>query len=156
MDTKARKQLALRLSICVAASAATWVGMDRLQPIFGDSIGYHLAWITGGAVAKGDYAVVAVQSPLIHDGKPAHITKRVMCIEGEVVRFTDEQFFCGDEPLGKVLRQTSDGRAIAVPVIAGPIPSGYVFLAGPHPRSVDSRYLGLLPVSELTRVRPLL
>lgn len=154
--TRKRLVLAARVTVLVGLVAGiNYVG-NRLDFVHGNSVPITLAWIEGGAVSKGDYVVFEATHALINGGQRAHLTKKVVCVEGETVRFDGERFFCNDELIGAVIRETSTGTKIEVATAAGTIPAGKIFVAGDHPRSFDSRYLGLLDVQATTRVRPLL
>jgi len=146
--------------IRVAILAMIVVGIDyvgdRLDWVRGESVPVTLAWIEGGQVSKGDYVVFEAQHPIINEGRPSHLTKQVACVAGESVHFDGEKFSCDGAVLGAVIRSTSDGRPIAVAAVEGVIPAGKIFVMGTHPRSFDSRYLGLLDESKVQRVRPLL
>lgn len=148
--------LAVRVGVLMGLAGAIWLLGDRIEFIRGESIPYSIAWIQGGPVHKGDYVVFETQHPIINQGRPAHLTKQVVCIAGQVVQYRDDHFYCDAADLGGVLHQTYSGTPIAVAHVDGPIPDGKVFVLGQHPRSFDSRYLGLIDISRLTVVRPLL
>lgn len=145
-----------RLAILAGIIVAIDQVGDRLDWVRGDSVPVTLAWIEGGRVNKGDYVLFETQHPIINEGRRSHLTKQVACVAGELLYFDGETFSCNGQALGGVVRATSDGRAIDVVTFNGTIPDGKVFVMGNHPRSFDSRYLGLLDVAQVTRVRPLL
>ncbi len=153
---KKRALLGLRLSILAGLSAGIWYVGDRLDWVRGDSIPVTLAWISGGAVNTGDYVLFDAQHPIINEGRKSHLTKQVVCVEGQQLTYQADTFSCDGRVLGSVIHKTFDGTPIAVAEYNGVIPAGKVFVMGPHPRSFDSRYLGLLDRSQLTRVEPLL
>lgn len=153
---KTRSLLAARLGILAAAVAGVWYVGDHIDWVRGDSIPVTFAWISGGPIQRGDYVLFKAQSPVINGGQPTRLTKQVACVEGQSVAFEGDKFSCDGQLLGAVIRKTSDGRPVPVAEFNGVIPEGKVFVLGPHPRSFDSRYLGLLDRNELTRVEPIL
>lgn len=153
---KKRALLALRVGILAGLSAGIWYVGDRLDWVRGDSIPVTVAWISGGPVQKGDYVLFEAQHPIINEGRKSHLTKQVVCVEGQQLAYQADTFSCDGQVLGAVIHKTFDGTPIEVAAFNGVIPAGKVFVMGPHPRSFDSRYLGLLDRAQLTRVEPLL
>ncbi len=153
---KSRGLLALRLGILASMSASIWYVGDHLDWVRGESIPVTFAWISGGPIHTGDYVLFDAQHPIINNGVRSHLTKQVVCVEGQQLTFKADTFACDGQPLGSVIHNTYDGTPIQVAEFNGVIPEGKVFVMGPHPRSFDSRYLGLLDRSSLTRVEPLI
>ena len=67
-------------------------------------------------------------------------------VEGDLVQTKDDFVFVNNEKIGKALR-VHNLHAIKSLII----PEGYVFIAGTHKESLDSRYMevGLIPVSAI-------
>lgn len=148
--------LAARLGILAGMVAGIWYVGDHIDWVRGESIPVTIAWISPGPIHGGDYVLFEAQSPVINNGERAHLTKQVACVEGQTVNFDGEIFTCDGRELGGVIRSTSDGRPVVPTDFKGVIPAGKVFVMGSHPRSFDSRYLGLIEVAQATRVEPLL
>lgn len=155
---KRKQQLLLgaRLAILAGLVTGIWYIGDHLNWIRGESIPITLAWISPGPIRSGDYVLFDAQSPVINHGEKVKLTKQVVCVEGQRIDFDGETFFCDSRALGGVTRATSDGQAVPVTEFTGVIPAGKVFVRGSHPRSFDSRHLGLLDTAQLTRVEPIL
>ena len=85
------------------------------------------------AFLKGDH--VAFTHPLI----PGMVIKRVAGLPGECVSHRDGVAFVEDRRIGEIFSKSHKVRSIS-PGFVGVIPEGYVFVAGLHPRSFDSRY----------------
>jgi type IV secretory pathway protease TraF len=152
-----RALLVTRVGILAGLVAGVWYVGDHLDWVRGESIPVTLAWITGGPVQLGDYVYFEAQSEVINNGEKALLTKQVACVEGMTVSFNGTAFACDGKPLGgEVIRKTSDGREVKVSDFQGVIPEGKVFVIGTHPRSFDSRYLGLLDRKDIKRVEPIL
>lgn len=65
---------------------------------------------------------------------------------GDEIQYIDKVVYVGSTRVGEVKK-----TELLTPIPAGKIPEGYVFMAGTHPDSLDSRYkeFGLIPESEL-------
>mgnify|MGYP000061180902 CR=1 FL=1 len=147
---------AIRLGVIAACFAViNYIG-DRLDWVRSESVPVKLAWISGGEVHKGDYVLFTAQHPIINGGVPTHLTKQVACVAGDRLHFDGSTWYCNGEVLGGVIRSTSDGKPIDVAQAEGVIPAGMLFLMGTHPRSFDSRYLGLIEEKRVTKVKALL
>ena len=137
------------------AGAVAWI-VPHLAWVHSHSIRYSLLWVVGGPGGKGDYVTVPVHHPLIRGPYNDHLTKRIGCVEGEVLRFENGGDYCGSYWLGRVLPRAYDGTPLKPFVWNGPIPAGKVFLVGDDPRSFDSRYLGFFNRTETVRLKALL
>ncbi|WP_298332691.1 signal peptidase I [Asticcacaulis sp.] len=147
----------------------------------------HLAWcaaIGGGLAATSQYYTIGVSHSqslpellfLVERGHPFQrgdavqfiappnpmftkpFVKRVVGLPGDLVEHRGGDVFVAGRRVGPVQTQTLQGRPLQ-PGPAGIIPEGYLFLAGSHERSYDSRYaeIGLVPVTAVVgRAVPLL
>lgn len=84
-----------------------------------------------------------------------HLLKRVVALEGDVVCFTDGSFRVDGVAVSTIARRDSVGRPLPMFDFCGKVPAGTAFVATPHPSSLDSRYFGPLPLSDLTVATPL-
>jgi conjugal transfer pilin signal peptidase TrbI len=143
------------LILMILVSAAVWL-LPHLAFVRSHSVRYTLLWVMGGPGQKGDYVTVPIRHPFIERGRAEHLTKRIGCVGGEVLTFTEGQHFCNGALLDTVLPNTSDGRPLEPWRWHGPIPAGKVFLVGDDPRSFDSRYLGFFEQSQTVLLKALL
>lgn len=100
----------------------------------------------GELPSRNDYAVFYYSSDFIHP-RNSRFLKRVAGVAGDKVESHDHHFFVNGRFVGKALPLTSDGRPIAENDFVGIIPTGYYYMQGDHPKSLDSRYkvVGLVP-----------
>ena len=148
--------LALRLAILGGTVAGISYAGDHLDWVRGESIPVTVAWIAGGPVHDGDYVLFEASHPIVNKGKPSKLTKQIVCGPGQQLTYAADTFACDGKVLGNVIHKTYDGTPIQVAEYNGVIPDGKFFVMGTHPRSFDSRYLGLLDAAQLTRVEPIL
>ena len=94
---------------------------------------------------KGDYT--CIESPWYGH----KVIKEIAGKSGDKIMYdADGALWIGSRRIGVLQGKALDGRALT-PISAGKILEGFVFLAGPHERSFDSRYqeLGLVPEKAL-------
>lgn len=150
------REVMKKLMVLAALVIVVWGAMDRIVVSKGDSVPYTLFWSSPGKVAAlGDYVNMTMAHPIIGD-EPALLTKRVACDSGQTIAFTGEIFLCDGKRLGGYITRTWDGKPLQPWSHTMVIPEGKAFVMGEHPRSFDSRYLGLVDKSQLTVVRGLL
>jgi conjugal transfer pilin signal peptidase TrbI len=137
----------------IGAGVVSWLVMPHITSSATASVNYRLFWIEGGPGKKGDYVNFEKQHPLLKDGTPKKLTKRIVCMEGELLTFDGRRHTCGDAVLGSVLDRTHEGKPLDAFVWNGPVPAGKVFVEGDHERSFDSRYFGFVDRSATTRLR---
>lgn len=104
--------------------------------------------IKGLSYKRGDF--VTAKHRTQHLGVES-FTKEVAGIEGDKILIQGEEIFINDKKIGKLFTQFKGSSIALVPIKATVIPKGFVFLAGHHERSYDSRYenFGLVPVKEI-------
>lgn len=81
----------------------------------------------------------------VFDYKGKKFLKYLVGTAGDKVRNINDNIYVGDFMVGK-----AEKNEILTPVSSGVIPEGYVFVAGTHPKSFDSRYkeFGFIKVSD--------
>jgi conjugative transfer signal peptidase TraF len=115
----------------------------------------------GRTVAKGalvDFEIPARARTLIVDRYlPArfHLLKRVVALEGDFVCFADGSYRVDGVAISTIARRDAVGRPLQAFEFCGRVPPDAAMLATPHPSSLDSRYFGPLPLSDLTVATPL-
>lgn len=128
---------------------------DNMAASMTASVKYRLFWIEKGPGEKGDYVTFEKAHPLLKDGKPKKLTKRIACVAGDTMSFDGKRHHCGAVTLGAVLDRTHEGKKLEPFVFNGVVPEGKVFVTGDHERSFDSRYFGFVTQNETTKLRGL-
>jgi len=84
--------------------------------------------------------------------------KRLVGLPGDSIRIVNREVFVNEESMGTVLSKDLMGNPIDVADLPAVIPPGWAFVSlTDHPRSLDSRYIGLLPVTDIqAKVRGIL
>lgn len=146
----------MRAAIVVVSLTAAHFVLERIARVNTRSVPYHFVWIDGGLPRKGDFAIVSVRHPVIApDGSEARITKQLVCVEGDYLRFDGQAWYCNGARLGERLKTTLSGEPLEPFVFDGLIPPGQGFVMGTSPHSFDSRYLGLVSTERMVKVRGL-
>lgn len=80
---------------------------------------------------------------------PQPYAKRVVGLSGDPIIHTKDGIKIGERTLS-LIAKTSEGQPLT-PIAHDSVPQGYFFVAGDHPRSIDSRYeeFGLVPVRKI-------
>ena len=68
----------------------------------------------------------------------------------------DGIYFCNGALLGISMAAGSHGQRLDHMRWAGIIPPGLAYVGSRHPRGFDSRYIGLVPLRQLTRMMKIL
>lgn len=137
----------------------------------GESWPHHSVFLLklGVAVTRGDLVMFDMQDHHVANVRPhgylrTYMTvgrrwmKRLVGLPGDKIRVVDRQVLVNGASMGTVLSQDLSGNPIAVADLPAVIPPGSVYVSlTDHPRSLDSRYIGLLKFSEIKgKVVPLL
>ena len=134
--------------IALAALAADHIGFVSTP-----SIPYRVVFYAWGTPHRGDYLSVTVHHRLIERDKPELLTKQLACGPGDTLRFADGVHTCNGQVIDHILlSKLEDGTPVPPFQYDGVIPEGQGFLLGTHPRSLDSRYLGLFPIQGARKV----
>ena len=140
-----------RLTIVVLCAAATMHAMDQVVIAHGDSVPARLLVKAPGPIRQGDYVRLWITHPILGP-TTQELTKQVVCVPGERLHFDGTFYRCNGRWLGGVLRETWDHRPLTRFRFEGVIPPGQLFVLGSHPRSFDSRYIGLIDASTVQRL----
>lgn len=80
-----------------------------------------------------------------------HMTKKVMCLPGDILHRVQLDFFCNGKLIAQAKTHTSTGAPLeAFKWTDKEVPAGFFFAGSPHPDGFDSRYVGLIPLKSAT------
>ena len=154
------RRYAAAVALMIVATLTGWAIEPHLMVTSSPSLKYRLYYrseTVPKTVHNGDYISFQRTDSLINGGRKFAATKRAVCVEGENLRVSGFDYYCGDKYLGTGRDHLRDGRKLQHFVFNGPIPKGKFFAFGDHPDSYDSRYWGFLGTEEATeRVTPLI
>lgn len=137
--------------------------LKGVKPALGDCVAFHMTYQFSGhthlehsgvlpslacVAEEGVFALGVLDLDVPDPGVP--VIKRVVGREGDIVRhvhqgksFSDPgvpEIWVGETKVGIPLKETLAGTPLTPLVFKGVIPAGYLFVAGSHERSFDSRY----------------
>ncbi|WP_422057863.1 peptidase [Sphingomonas sp.] len=159
-----RLLLALATALPVSLGGA-WV-LPRITLVMSPSVD---AWIVSpapGTIHKGDLVQFMLSHPAVGP-QPVSATKYALCLPGERLTLVEQpapfpanrrtgHFYCNGSLLGVSFPVGPRGLRLEHARWHGVIPPGYVYVGSRHPRGFDSRYVGLVPLTALQRMRRLL
>lgn len=159
-----RLWMALGLTLPIALAAA--LILPRIALVMSSSIDAWAVRKAPGPIRRGDYVMFELQHP-IAGPEPVSVTKLALCVPGD--RLTkiempsrlsstamDARYFCNGDRLGTTLPFAGNGMKLDHMQWSGIVPPGMVYVGSHHPQGFDSRYLGLLPITKLTRMARLI
>lgn len=155
---------AMGFTLPIALGAALL--LPQVTLVMSPSIDAWAVRVSPGPIHKGDYVRFTLQHP-IAGPRPVSVTKHVLCVPGDRLdriekpslsgaKEWDSYYFCNGALLGVSLPFAGNGMRLRHLEWSGTIPPGKVYVGSHHPRGFDSRYIGLLPISSLTRMERLL
>ena len=107
------------------------------------------------APRKGDYVLVPIESRFLPN-RYNSLTKKVLCVEGDLLQFKRGAFYCNGEFLHRPKHISLSGAPLTAFLWSDAVvPQGKVYVGSPHPDGFDSRYLGLFDIDDLTRLEAL-
>lgn len=112
---------------------------------------FYLNRYPSGA-GKGDYVLLEISTPLLKDGKPFEVVKRVACAKGDTLAVINKEYFCNGQNLGKAKEYSLKGEKLKNFSFFGEIPENMIFVSGSHIDSYDSRYFGFLNVEKVKAI----
>jgi len=101
---------------------------------------------------KGDYVLLEISTPLLKDGEPFEVVKRVACVEGDMLVVLEKEYFCNSQNLGKAKEYSLKGEKLKSFEFSGEVPKDMIFVSGSHVDSFDSRYFGFLNVVKVKAI----
>jgi type IV secretory pathway protease TraF len=154
------------LAVAIPASLFSCWAMPRLHIVMSPSIDAWIVIRAPGPIARGDYVQFTLNHP-VAGPTPVSVTKHALCMPGDRLTVvetpsasapsqTDGHYFCNGVALGTSLPVATDGKRLDHLRQGGIIPQGKVYVGSSHPRGFDSRYLGLVSLTSLQRMRRLL
>jgi conjugative transfer signal peptidase TraF len=121
-----------------------------------------LYWLRPGAPVRRD-AVVSLGVPAgarpladrISMPPTIQLLKRVVAMPGDRVCTDDNRYVVGDELVSLIAPRDQVGRPLVPFAFCGTVPAGLAFVAARGESSLDSRYFGPVPITDLTPAVPL-
>lgn len=157
------KALAVVMPIALLAGLV----LPRLTLVMSPSIDAWLLRSAPGPIDRGDLVQFLLSHPLAGP-KPVSVTKRALCLPGEMLKsverpsrigrnLTDGWYYCNDVLLGVSRPYGSDGRKLThLHWGARPLPAGFIYVGSDHVLGFDSRYYGPVRIGRLTRMERVL
>ena len=97
----------------------------------------YLLLIKNAAIKKGD--LIAIQHHPLPDAPNIILTKRLVGLPGDTITLQGQIMKINEEWQGALHKKNSQGYPLT-PLDIRSIPAGFVFVAGSHSGSLDSRY----------------
>lgn len=140
--------------------------MPQIHLVMTPSIDAFAVRVSPGPIRRGDYVMFTLRHP-VAGPKAVKVTKHALCLPGDRLTMTerpsahahgpmDGHYFCNGVLLGVSLPMARSGLKLEHMRWSGVIPPGMAYVGSTHPRGFDSRYLGLLAISSLTRMERIL
>ncbi|EGR0524912.1 hypothetical protein FG062_14265 [Vibrio cholerae] len=121
------------------------------------SMSHSLYWRSSVTPQKGDAVNFSFTHPLVLGGRSVLFLKRLACVEGDTLTVGINGYYsCNDKVIGSGTQIVIGDKTIDNFKFNGVIPKGMGFVLGDSPDSFDSRFWGFKPLSEMTRLIPLI
>lgn len=159
------KRLWIAMVIILPLAFLAGLLLPRITLVMSPSIDAWALREASGPIGRGDYVRFILDHP-VAGPKPVSVTKYALCLPGDRLtkiempsrwspRDMDGRYFCNGELLGTSIPYAFNGMKLDHMQWSGIVPPGMIYVGSPHPRGLDSRYFGLLPMKQLTRMTPL-
>lgn len=151
------------MALVMPVALLTWWVIPQVTWVISPSIDAWAVRAAPGHIAKGDYVMFLLSHPLAGP-KPVNVTKRALCMPGEVLTEIekpsraigggrDAYYYCGVTLLGISKPFGRNGQALDhLAWGSKPIPAGFIYVGSSHPSGFDSRYYGPVAIARLTRM----
>lgn len=122
----------------------------RLSPCLSESLKgvQGILALRSANITRGDIVFIKEHTTSLSKGR--NFAKRVVGLPGDRIEIEGDQLHVAGHANLKVHVKSLSGKDLH-PTKAHEIPEGYIFVAGDHDRSFDSRYqeFGLVPLAEV-------
>jgi type IV secretory pathway protease TraF len=161
-----RARLVRALALILPIALGVGLLLPRLRLVMSPSIPAWVVRVAPGPIRRGDYVMFVLSHPAAGPA-PVSVTKQALCLPGDRLTTVetrsfvapatrDGHYYCEGVLLGVSMPVGPHGRRLAHLRWSGIVPPGFVYVGSPHPRGLDSRYFGLVPIARLTRMARLL
>lgn len=166
-DRSQQARLLIAGSICLPIALLVALLLPKMVLVMSPSVDAWVLRAAPGVISRRDLVSFTLHHP-IAGPSPVSVTKRVLCLPGEMLRSVerpsrtpgamfDGWYYCGARFLAISRPVTHDGRSLAhLQWGERAIPAGFLYLGSDHPDGFDSRYFGLVPIDQLTRMEKIL
>lgn len=135
------------LAFHVLGSRIVWAASESVKPT--------VFWKTNEKPVVHEYVWFPCDHPKLTRPIKSCI-KVIRCNEGQQLKTIGTQYWCDEEVLGEARKKDMKGLPLEQYHFSGRIPAGKAFVMGESHNSFDSRYLGLIETSKMTRLSPIL
>lgn len=142
----------------VGLGAISFLGyfiVSNLVVSLGDSIDRKVFWkVNAKELKRGNYVLIQTDEKDIF-AKGKLISKIVGCASGEVLEIKDNEYYCGEDYLGRAKNKSRTGISVTPFNPCGSsyckyqVPEGQYFVVGTHKDSYDSRYFGFVDADKI-------
>jgi conjugative transfer signal peptidase TraF len=167
LRTIPRGRIVIRTLATIACLAAVVIAgccilATRLTINVTASMPRGLYWLSPGAPVRRD-TVVSLEVPAnaraladrISMPATMRLLKRIVALPGDRVCTNDHRYVVGGELVSVIASRDSAGRPLAPFPFCGIVSPGFAFVAARGESSLDSRYFGPVPITDLTPAVPL-
>ncbi len=129
---------------------------SRFSVTLSDSLDHRIFFVKRIAeqdtIQRNDYVIFPMTSRFVNNGKTATVTKKVVCVPGEVLRVQGKTYYCDSRFLGVAKEYSLKGEKVKHFVFCGEVPPNSFFVMGESKDSYDSRYEGLIRRADIRAV----
>jgi len=149
------KKVAVLVVVFLASYSVFYALGSRLVWAASESVEPTVFWKTNQKPVVHEYVWFPCNHPKLT--RPIKSCIKVLrCNEGQLLKTVEAKYWCDDEVLGEARITDMKGFPLKQYRFSGSIPDGKAFVMGESHNSFDSRYLGLIETSKMTRLSPIL
>ncbi|MDQ5988239.1 MAG: hypothetical protein CSYNP_03997 [Syntrophus sp. SKADARSKE-3] len=104
-----------------------------------------------GNIKRGDYVTFTI-SDRITEFKPTKVSKKIVCVGGDVLTVAGDQYYCNGISIGTAKDRDMKGQKTTRFQWNGRIPDDSLFVTGTHKDSYDSRYFGFIKTTDILAI----